>query len=479
MALDLDIEEVLVGLESKQEIASPLSGTRLSYLLMICLFLPLIFIFRSAYLQIEKGQHYQQMAQENSVRLDILPAPRGLILDRYFNPLATNQQLVRLYPAAEVAAHIVGYGDKAGLEFWYNDYLKGQDGQRKVEVNSLDQEKRVISLQDPQIGNSLVLHLDLDLQKKVYELLPPDKKSAVVAIDINSGGVLSLVSKPSFDNNLIKEEFAKFNNNPDKPFFNRVISGQYPPGSTFKIVVAAAALQEGLITPEEKKPIPEKIKITNPYNPDIVYVFPDWKKHGRINFFEALRESSNVYFYGVGEDLGWKQLKRYSEEFALGEKLNIDLTGEAAGYIPSKGWLGDLYHASIGQGDVKLTVLQLAMITASIANGGQLYQPQLVDKIIDKDDNLVKDILPQVINSNFISSGNLDLLKKGMDFGDNIYGKTGTAQFSGHKDKYHSWFTSFSGDIAVTVLIEEGGRGSAAALPIAREIINYYHHANN
>lgn len=485
---DIEIEEILVGIDSSQEIANPFKIKRLFFFLILILILLLIFIFKIGYLQIIKNNFYNQLAFDNHVQLKPLTASRGLIYDHKFKPLADNiikaEKIVRYYPAPEPFAHVIGYVNselkaKSGLELFYDEYLNGQNGQLRLEVDSQGRTKRILTVQEPQMGNNIITNLDFDLQKKVYELLPNDKKSAAIVVDIKSGGILALVSKPSFDNNIFVnnieiEEYEKILNNENKPFFNRAISGQYPPGSTFKIIIASAGLQERLINPYKKLDTPGKIKITNPYDPDIVYIFPDWKEHGKIDMFEALRDSSNVYFYRVGENLGWKNLKKYASSFGFNNFLGLDLAGESPGFIPKDGWLGDLYHAAIGQGDVKVTVLQMVMATTAIANNGRLFQPQLVDKIIDQDDNLIKDILPQIIKSNFISLENIGLVKKGMKLGDNFYGKTGTAQFSGNKDKYHSWFTGFSRDISVVVLVEEGGRGSSSAKPIVQEIINYY-----
>jgi len=488
MGSNVSLEEMLVGLESERSLEKPLSEKRLLLFFAAVAILMSIFLLRSGYLQIVKGKELAQKAILNHLQIERLPAARGYILDRNFVYLAENvadaeDRLWRRYSGEESTGQVLGYVDfsgqaQSGLELFYDRFLKGKDGERRAEKNSRGEAEKIVDIQDPQIGNSLVLHLDLDLQKKIYQLLPEDRAGVVVVVDINSGGILALVSKPGFNSNLFSGDldealYYKLEQNPLKPFFNRAISGQYPPGSIFKLIIGSGALEEKLIDPYEIKDVPNRLTIVNPYNPDIVYVFPDWKDQGKIDFFAALKESSNVYFYKTGEALGWNNLYKYAQLFGLGGILGIDLTGEARGYIPQSGWLGDLYHAAIGQGEVKVTVLQMAMATAALANGGKLYQPQLVDKIIDEGDNLVKDILPQIIKSGFLQTDTVQLMKKGMETGSGIYGKTGTAQFNADKNKYHSWFTSFSRNIAITVLVEEGGRGSTAAKPIALEIYQY------
>ncbi|MCK4525480.1 MAG: penicillin-binding protein 2, partial [Candidatus Andersenbacteria bacterium] len=236
------------------------------------------------------------------------------------------------------------------------------------------------------------------------------------------------------------------------------------------------------------------------------YRYPDWKAHGLVDLTKAIAQSCNVYFYTVGggygniEGLGIDRIKKYANLFGLGNMLGIDLPGEKTGLIPDRQWkkdikderwyIGDTYHVSIGQGDVLATPLQIASYTAAIANGGKLFQPQIVDKIIDSDGNIVEDIDPKIIRENFIDLENIEWVQKGMR--ENVVsgsgislsslpveaaGKTGTAQYYGNK-KTHAWYIAYAPyddpEIALAIIIEGGGEGHAAAVPVAKEVLEWY-----
>ncbi|MFH1392559.1 MAG: penicillin-binding transpeptidase domain-containing protein [bacterium] len=483
----LEIEEILLDQEKKSEIQKPLSKKRLLFLyflIFICFFVLLI---RTADLQIVRGNYYRKLAEENMIMAESIPGLRGVIYDTNGRQLASNtlnlkEKNVRQYFDGPILAHIIGYTNsenlgQTGLELVYQEYLKGEDGKKRIEVNSLGQNQRTIALQEPVSGNNLVLNIDFDLQKKLYDTLP-ESPSAGVILDSTTGGVLALVSKPSFDNNLLSQgiseaDYQKLIQDPQKPLFNRAISGQYPPGSTIKPLMASAALEEKVIDPWKEITDVPYLEIRNQYNPDIVYKFPDWKDHGKVNMVKAIQESCNIYFYRIGEKLGWRNIKKYASIFNLGSTLGIDLPNEAKGFVPEQGWLGDLYHTAIGQGDLTATVLQINAYTAAIASNGRLYQPQIVDKIVDSDNNLVKDILPKILKSNFIQEKNLEIIQQGMDQGYD-HGKTGTAQFTSEKDKYRAWYTSYKDNLVITILVEQGISGQQNAMPIAREIYKWY-----
>ncbi len=253
------------------------------------------------------------------------------------------------------------------------------------------------------------------------------KTAAAVAIDPRNGEILAMVNLPSYDNNLFAkgisaDDYQKLMSDPDKPMFNRSISGEYPPGSTFKPLVAAAALQEGTITPSTTLDCPAAINIGS-------YSFPDWKTHGLTDVRKAIAESVDIFFYAVGGGwgdipaLGIDKIQQYADKFGLGRTLGIDIPGEASGLIPNQQWkqdkigerwyLGDDYHCAIGQGFVTATPLQLANYIAAIANGGTVYQPHFVDSI-KKVDGSVEKIAPVVLNKNFISPANLQVVREGM-----------------------------------------------------------------
>lgn len=368
----------------------------------------------------------------------------------------------------------------------------------------------------PVSGLNLKLNMDAGLQKKIYDEIAAESEklsgrfkkdglmAAAAAIDPRNGGVLAMISLPSYDNNLFAKgisakDYNSLINNPNSPLLNRAIAGNYPPGSTIKPLIASAALNEKIITSS-------KIINTHGYINIGNYIFPDWKNHGSINIIDAIAQSSDVFFYTIGggyEDikgLGIDKIKKYANLFNLGEKTGIDLAGESAGLIPDEGWkkatkkeewyIGDEYHASIGQGDVLATPLQLANYIATIANGGILYKPQIVDSMIDGQGRIVEDIAPVMVRKDFIDAKNLKIVQEGMraaitrgtgrilnNLAVTSAGKTGTAQFGPNKD-LHSWFVVYAPYenpvIAMAILVEGGGEGNELAVPIAKNVLEWY-----
>jgi penicillin-binding protein 2 len=402
------------------------------------------------------------------------------------------------------------YIGKTGLEKYYEKELKGKNGAKQVEVDSLGNIKKNIGGINPQIGNDLVLNIDEGLQKKIYDSVAGmleqtgTKTAAVIAIDPSNGAVLAMVSFPSYDNNLFAEgisgeDYGKIINDKSLPLFNRVISGEYPPGSTLKPAVAAAALSEGIIN----------VDTTVNDSTGAIYIgawkFGDWKIHGMVDVKKAIAESCDVFFYGIGgghgniQGLGMDKMKKYENLFGLGNLTGIDLHGEVSGFIPDENWkletrkekwyIGDSYHASIGQGFIKTTPLQLANYIAAIANNGILYEPHVVNRIKKNDGNL-EIISPKIIRQNFISNKVLNIVRDGMrqvvvsgtaqtlkDLPIAVAGKTGTAQF-GSEGKTHGWFVSFAPfdnpEIAMAVLVEGGGEGHSTAVPITKDVLEWY-----
>ena len=445
----------------------------------------------------------------------------------------------RNYFDGEVFSHIIGYTGKVndkeikeypnynltdfigktGIEKSYEEILRGKYGSEEFEINSLGEIQRIINKKDPEPGLNLVLSIDAELQKKLYKTLDKKlqalklKKGAAVAIDPRNGKILALVSFPSFNNNLFakgisEKDFENLLNDSALPFLNRVISGQYPPGSTIKPVIAAAALEENIVSEFKKINCQGKLVIPNPYFPSSPSIYPDWKTHGLINITRAIAESCNVFFYTVGggfdkiEGLGIERIKNYSFLFGLGKISGIDIPGEVQGLIPDIEWkeknkpeepwrLGDTYNVSIGQGDITVTPLQIAMATTAIANGGILFQPKILDRIINPiSGEVIKDIEPKIIRNHFISTANIKIVQKGMreaviygsakrlyNLSVEAAGKTGTAQF-GEIGETHSWFTSFAPyknpEIVLVVLIEGGGEGHSGALPVVSDVLEWY-----
>jgi len=428
-----------------------------------------------------------------------------------------------------------------GLERSYEEVLRGKKGVKTIEVDVAGREVRTVGQPVlPEAGHSLILTLDLDLQRYVQQVLQNGMQQvgsqAAVAIvtKVDSGEVLSIVSLPTFDNNLFAQgisskEFTRLNVNPGHPLLDHAIAGQYPPGSTFKLVPAAAALEEEIVnrwTRINCDPSSGVLWLPNKYYPDdpeLAQPFYCWTHpynygHGRLEFVTALAVSCDIYFYHLGggfeeafEGLGLERLGSYAEAFGYGNPTGIDLPAEAPGLVPTEKWkrinygegwsTGDTYNMAIGQGFMWSTPLQVVNATAAVANGGTLYQPQLVYQVRDSEDRLIRDFSPQVIRQLPVSEENLELVREGMRAavvrgtaewlhvgGElTVAAKTGTAEFCDSPDcmdeegrilTSHAWFTCFAPyeepEIAVVVFVYGGGEGAATAMPIAAEILNYY-----
>jgi len=414
------------------------------------------------------------------------------------------------------------YMGKSGLEKYYETYLRGQPGQIKEIKTALGIAGGSEIISEAKPGYNLVLNINAGLQERIYNALGKSlenvgaKKGAAVAMDPRTGAVLALVSYPSYDDNLFsggisQEDFDKIQNDPNQPFFNRATQGQYPTGSTIKPFEAAAALQEKLISPDKEINDIGYILVPNQYDPSIVYKYGGVAPHGWVDMRKALAVSSNIYFYTVGggyEDqkgLGPTRIKKYLSLFGWNEKTGIDLPGEFSGFIPDPEWKkrtknspwtdGDTYNLSIGQSDLQTTPLQVASAYCAIANGGTLYKPQIVNKIVSgsaDSPQLVKQFSPEIIRSNFIDAENLKIVREGMRDGvTEAYGlstylnnmkvsvaaKTGTAEI-GYKDKFNVWssvFAPYENPEIVLVMTVEGVQGlGAVTLPVAKEVLNWY-----
>ena len=397
---------------------------------------------------------------------------------------------------------------KSGLELFYEELLRGQNGKRQVEVDALGKEKSVIAKEDPVRGKNITLTLDIEAQKKMEEImekhLAAAKKSraAATVIDPQNGEILAMVSLPAFDNNLFaqgisSEDYNALRDDPNYPFLNRAVMGEYPSGSTIKPVIAAAALEEGIINRNTSFLSVGGLRVSS-------WFFPDWLAggHGLTNVTKAIADSVNTFFYIIGggydkfEGLGVARIVEYAKLFGFGEKLGVDLPNEAEGFLPTEEWkektkgeqwyIGDTYHLAIGQGDLLVTPLQIAASTTVFANGGALYRPHFLGAI-ESDKIPTKNYL---IRENFISKENIDIVRAGMrqtvtsgsaekllSLPVTSAAKTGTAQWSTTKSP-HAWFTAFAPfqnpEISVTVLVEEGEEGSRISLDIAREFMMWY-----
>jgi len=406
----------------------------------------------------------------------------------------------------------IDYIGKMGIEYFWESELRGTAGKKQIEVDALGKEKKIINQEAAEDGHNLVLSLDIELQKKLEETILASlerlglSKAAAVIMNPNNGEILAMVSLPSYNNNVFargitSQEYQELINHPDNPLFNRCISGEYPSGSTIKPVIAAAALEEGIISEYTSFNSVGGITVSQ-------WFFPDWRAggHGITDVRRAIAESINTFFYYIGggyqdfKGLGVDRIVHYGKLFGLNSQLGIDLAGEATGFLPTKKWkeevkgerwyIGDTYHLSIGQGDILVTPLQVAGFTSVFANGGILYQPHFVKQILTSDDKLIANVETNVIRSNFINNYNIEIVRRGMrrtvtsgsakslqSVPVAVAGKTGTAQWSSKKPP-HAWFTGFAPydnpEVVITVLVEQGGEGSQVAVPIAREVLTWY-----
>ncbi len=443
----------------------------------------------------------------------------------------------RDYVDGPVFSHIIGYDGKItqeerkansdylmtdyigknGLEYTYEKWLHGKHGEHRMEVDSNGEIKEDLGVINPTPGDELILYLDAGLQRKSYEILSKileENKDAtgatLVAINPQTGGVLALLSLPSYDNNMFargisQQQYSDLLNDPRNPLLNRPVSGEYPPGSTFKPLMSVAALEEGIIDENTTINCVGIISVGQ-------WKFPDWKAHGVTDIKKAIAESCDVFFYAIGggwgniSGLGVDRMNSYARLFGLGDSLGIDLPWEADGNIPTEEWkfknfgenwyIGDSYHDVIGQGFITTTPLQMANATATIANGGRLFRPQVVNKI-KKSDGKEEILNSQIIRENFFSRKSIEITREGMretvagesgsarslnELEVKSAGKTGTAQF-GSEDKTHSWYTSFAPydnpEIAMAVLVEGGGDGHSFAVPATKDIYRWYFEERN
>ncbi len=562
----------------------------------------LVLVFRVWQLQIVKGDEFKRLSTENRLRVEKMPAPRGIIFDRNETPLVKNSafysvslrpemadeadidsiarflglppeeirnkisehesplvtiklkegltlaetaaiearlsdypglaidvEQTRRYLYGKVGAHLIGYLGRItprqaadtsfmgippqsfigqwGVEKLYDSQLRGTPGRRVIEVDALGRQLRILEEYPPQKGNDLYLSMDINLQSAA-EAAFGNSAGALVALKPDTGEVLGLVSLPSFDPNLFSRgidpsDWERLSRSEKHPMLNRALQSQYPPGSTFKIVTAIAALETGSINP--RKTVNCRGSITRGR-----WTFGCWKRggHGVISLHRAITESCDVYFYNVGEETGIDNIARYARMFSLGSPAGIPLVKEKTGLVPNSQWkmrvlgeqwfLGETFNASIGQGFVLATPVQLARMMSAVANEGHVYEPSLTRL----------DEPPQDPSANAaVSEETLKFVKKALEGVVNdtggtgwaarsrvidIGGKTGTSQVISTKKRKelerlgrmeqrfedHAWFVAFAPEehpeIALSVFVEHGGHGGSAAAPIAKKAIEAY-----
>ena len=431
------------------------------------------------------------------------------------------EDFARLEAKGYLASDRIG---EAGVEAAYEPYLRGSVGRKEIEKDASGRELRTIDEDPAKPGNDLVLSVDLDLQKKATDLVQAAAgggQAAAVVMDVHTGEILALVSLPMYDNNVLsgkidEARLQQYLDDPKKPLVNHALSEQYAPGSIFKQVTGAAALQEGVASPSTTITSNGYISVPNQYDPSILYTFKDWRTLGTLDFYGGVAMSSDVYFYYLAggyhafgqnfDGLGVERLARYARQFGLGRKTGIDIAGEADGNIPDTAWkketfgddwfLGDTYNMGIGQGFVATTPIQMVRVTAAIANGGTLLTPRVVREVRDQQHHVIVPAAPKIEGNVGVSASNLAIMREAMtqavSWGSahpaaladlKVAGKTGTAEFGERfadgTYETHAWFSGFAPaddpQVAITVFLERGV-GATNAAPLGAKILDYYFH---
>jgi len=541
----------------------PVSPGRIFVFNVLTGFTVVLFVFGLLHLTIVKGEENRSLSDENRIRLVDIEQERGRILDRNGKVMADSERVYLLkkgskftkvseeqvndlqsqglasenfegelgliisevkrnYPQATASAHLVGYVSgphetdadggrqqispvekigRLGIEEYYNDFLRGKLGKKLVEVDSLGKKVTLLGQEEPQKGATINLTLDSALQKMVFDALKKRieavkvKKGAVIVQNPQNGEVLALVSIPSFD----PDNIQKSTKDDNQPFYNRAISGVYPPGSVFKISTALAGLESGKITKDTE------IEDVGEFNIGETK-FANWyfltygKKDGVLKIERAIARSNDIFFFRVAERTGLDTIRQIAKKLGFGQKTGIDLPGEAFGLLPDEVWkdstlkeqwfLGDTLHLAIGQGFMLSTPVQVNLMTSYMASG-KIFKPHVVSKIENlPNETKPVEISPKIIAENLVNDENLNIVRDGMkqvcEQGGTAFPfftapykvgcKTGTAEKA--LGNPHAWFTAFAPfdnpQITITVIIEDGGEGSVVAAPVAREILDWW-----
>jgi penicillin-binding protein 2 len=449
----------------------------------------------------------------------------------------------RSYPMGALAAHVVGYmneisgdelrakkdegyraGDligRTGIERQWDGYLRGRSGFQKIVVDRRGMPKTDIhdiiegpAVQPAVAGNNVVLTIDADLQRFAERALRNASAAGVVALDVNSGRILAMASKPSFDPNemsghLTIEAEQRLLADRYHPLHDKTLAETYYPGSTFKPVSAISALEDRLITPDDKTKCHGSFEIARRR-------FKCTKTHGVVSLYDAIVQSCNVYFYELGARPGMMdRLAKFGADLGLGAPTGLGLNGEDGGFLPTEEWyreqkrqnpkaegfqIGQSLNAVIGQGSTRVTLLQMALMYAAIANGGKLWLPQIVERVESPDGQPLEEFAPRVRREISVAPETLAIVRqalvgvvnesKGTAYKNRsqeieVAGKTGTAQVHGRHTELggyeagdHAWFVGFAPagrpKIAIAVLVEHGGHGGDVAAPVAMEIVDKY-----
>ncbi len=498
-----------------ESLVSTKSQSWLSWFLKGVLVFGFLFLVgRLLELQIIKGDYFRSLSDENRIKRVTIFAPRGKIVARGGEVLVGNNEKGRDYVLGSAFAHVSGYVSESnadevgkvdpscpdkgerklgslvgrdGLEEYYDCRLKGIDGEKLIEVDTMGKEIRTIGIRNPVAGEDLVTNIDFRLQKKIKEIvaeakeMPEKPKGAIVVTDVR-GQVLALYSFPSYDPKNIGEAVI----DPNLPLFNRAVSGAYHPGSTFKIVTSVAGLQDKVIDSDFTYNDTGVVKVGD-------FSYSNWyftqygRTEGEIGLEKAIARSTDTFFYKLGEMIGAERLAKWANTFGLGAKSGIDLPGETAGLIPTPEWkkevkgeawfLGNTYHMAIGQGDVTSSPLQVNLVASVVGNGGKLCSPKLVGSTNCKSLNIDKKDLEEIRMGMIGACSTGGTAYPFFDFKPQVACKTGTAETE-EIDKTHAWFTAFmpanDPQLAVSVIVEKAGEGSKVAAPIAKEIFKYW-----
>lgn len=449
----------------------------------------------------------------------------------------------RHYPHGDLASHVIGYMNKLtpreadklrslgydedeligrdGIERKMENHLRGKKGEERFVVNARGQRvvgaeaDRLIegpALTEPVAGHDVVLTLDLELQKAAEKAVSRHPAAGAVVVEVHTGRILALVSKPSFDSNIMTGQLtrarkAEMDADPREPFVDKTLQQHYPPGSLFKFVTAIAALEDGLVTEDEELVCPgwyerskQKFRCTS--------------KHDKVHLRSAVQHSCNVYFWKLAERVGMDRMAQVAQDFGFGAPTGLGLNGDVPGRVPTKDWyrqhsefkVGNTLNMATGQGDVEVTAVQLAMAYAALANGGTLYVPQIIGRVDNASGETMFSYQPKERPKLKVSPATLEMLAEGMDQVVNreggtafeyahsaelhFAGKTGTAQVrrkrrrqavevkGWHPYRDHAWFAGYAPasapEVAIVVLIEHGGPGGKVAAPVARDILESY-----
>lgn len=415
---------------------------------------------------------------------------------------------------------------KAGIELTMESVLRGSPGRETAEYDASGAKVQTLGSEPPVPGNSVVLTLDMELQEAMRQALVNTRKdseqSVGIAMDVRTGEILAMVSLPGYDNNFFSRPMddralTQLINDPRRPLLNHAITSAFPPGSIFKIIVGAAALQEGIATPNTVITSYGQITVANQFDPNAPgFVFRDWSALGTLDFRRALAMSSDVYYYYLaggfrepgGRDfrgMGPNKIAEYARNFGLGRPTGIRLPGEASGVVPTpelklrtynEPWvLGDTYNMGIGQGFTTTTPIQMVNATAAVANGGTLWEPQIVRQVLDPDGRVVQPFQRRALSTIEVSQQHLQIIREGMHqtvtngtagvmrtSGLDSAGKTGTAEYTARDPitgygKTHAWYVGYAPynnpEIAFIVFHQSGG-GSQDAAPAAAEFLKAY-----